>query len=414
MYTPTLGGHPQVYCRVIGDILLEKNASLIILAQDIEDVANKWPDLLPFIINENVRLISTLDYCNCKDGYIKVEQLRQLQLDYAVDSTLFIWPEYFREEFIRISRGDAERLRGRNVGIYSWTTHWYPREERYSGKKVKIMDSSLRQMLGVIVRRFTRPWTIDKYFFEQTIINNRILDTVLVKDERLAEKKTDLVRWMPEIYKVFYEQGEPIDNEDSEYDLHAPRLREYLNNIDPDDVVLFFGAGAWYKGYDYFLKFMASDSKAVGIHAGSGIRHEQNKDFIGDPKRTRDSLLALGRLYETAQYVESPRLAKLVFESTRRFISTHRLTLSSGTMLQAMDYGLPVLVPDSGLVGYRARKYNLGATYKYGDVEDMVRQWNKFKNTPVEQYAPSIKEFMRRFSQENLNKLFIDVLLDFD
>lgn len=408
-----LDGHPQVYCRVIGDILLENNASLIILSKDIGDTAKKWPDLLPFTKNDKVKLISTLDYCDCEDGYLKVEQLRQLQLDYVVDSTLFIWPEYFREEIIRISRGDVERLRGHNVGIFGWTTQWYPNEERYSGKKIKIMDSSLRQMLGVIGRRVNRPWAIDKYFFEQTIINNRILDTVLVKDERLAGKKPDLVRWMPEIYKVFYEQSESPDD-DGEFDFHAPRLREYLKNIDPDDVVLFFGAGAWYKGYDHFLKFMASDSNVIGIHAGSGIRHEKNKDFIGTPKRTRDSLLALGRLYETAQYVESPKLIKLVFESTRRFISTHRLTLSSGTILQAMDYGLPVLVPDSGLVGYRARKNNLGATYKYGDVEDMVRQWNKFKNTPVEQYAPSIKEFMGRFSRENLNKLFIDVLLEFD
>ena len=120
---------------MIGDILLEKNAFLIIVTKDIGDVANKSPDLLPFTVNDNVKLISTLDYCNCKDGNLKVEQLRQLQLDYAVDSTLFIWPEYFREEFIRISRGDAERLRGRNVGIFGWTTQWYPREEHYSGKK---------------------------------------------------------------------------------------------------------------------------------------------------------------------------------------------------------------------------------------------------------------------------------------
>lgn len=414
LYSPTLGGHPQVYCRVIGDIVLEHDASLIVLTRDIEGLANNWPDLSPLTINKNVQFISTLEYFNCQDGNLTAEQLRQLQVNYTIDVTLFIWPEFFRDEFIRIARGQAKMLCGHNVAIYGGTTKWYPGEEHYSGKKIRMTDSSVRQILGATYRRFTRPWTIDKYFFEKILIKNRILDTVLVKDERVEKKYPDLVRWMPEIYKTFTSPNKSLPNRtyELEYTLHKPMLKKYLSDVDPDDVVLFFGAGAWYKGYDFFLEFLALANSAVGIHAGSGIRHDEGKVFLGDPERLRIDLVSGKRLYETGKYVESQDLIDLVFRSTRRFVSTHRLTLSSGTMLQALDYGLPVLVPNSGLVGYRARANNLGETYQYGDYEDMARQWDKFRKIPIERYASSISTYMEQFSRENLSKLFVDVLVN--
>ena len=53
--------------------------------------------------------------------------------------------------------------------------------------------------------------------------------------------------------------------------------------------------------------------------------------------------------------------------------ATHRLALSSSTVIQALELGKPVLVPDRGLLGHRVRTNHLGAVYRYEDLDDLRR-----------------------------------------
>ena len=409
LYAPGLTGHPQVYCRVIGDILLEQGAYLIIATGQTENLNSRWPDLSPFVGRDDIEILSTRSYSATGDEHLKAEELFEIQKDRQVDSTLFIEPEHFREEFIRIFRGQAKRLRGYNAGIFGRTTEWYPGEEFHSGRKIGPFDTSLRSQLGKVRRRFSSPWTIDRYFFEKVLIKEKLLDAVIVKDERLAEQYEDKVHWLPEIYKVF----NPVESGSGqrEYETLKPKLDAFLSTHDPRNLVLFFGAGAWYKGYDYFIQLLVDDTKSAGIHAGAGIRKMPGKKFIGEPEKNREELLDDGRLFETNGYVESAKFIEEVFRTGPRFVSTHRLTVSSGTMLQALDYGLPVLVPDTGLVGHRARTNGLGRTYRYGDSADLARQWKSFKKEPVEQFQEAIRTFMRRFDREAVQELFIRTLI---
>lgn len=410
LYSPNLDGHPQVYCRVIGDILLEHGAELIIAAGISDGWADKWPDLKPFSTHDNVQVTSTFKYSASGSAHLKAEELQSIQENFGVDSTLFIEPEFFRDEFVRISRREVRKLWGYNAGIFGATTLWYPGEEFYSGRKIRHFEGSLRNNLGKLKRRLFQPWTFDRYFFEKVLVENRLLDAVIVKDERVAERFKGQVSWLPEIYKVFNALGD--DEGDQQYGRLKPAFEDFTSRFSPDDLVIFFGAGAWYKGYDYFLQLLAKDNSSAGIHAGAPIRHVPGKQFVGEPEPTRDTLLKEGRLFETNGYVESKKFIEDVFKSCRRFVSTHRLTVSSGTMLQALDHGLPVLVPDSGLVGYRARKNKLGRTYQYGNIQDLVNQWIAFRQEPVESFQTALNAFMRRFKRPAVRDLFIGTLLD--
>lgn len=409
LYSPNLSGHPQVYCRVIADILRKHGATIYIATADIDDWANRWPDIGALANCASVHVISARSFSVTGTGYLRAEDLRRLQDELRIDATLFIEAEYFRPEFVRISKGEARRLLGYNAGIFGETTRWYPGEEFYSGKKIGILDGSPRKKLGTLKRMLLSPWTIDRFFFEDYLIGQRLLDAVIVKDERLAARYPGHVHWLPEIYRVF--DSTESDGEKREYDSTMPAISRYLEGHNPDNVLLFFGAGAWYKGYDHFVQLLLRDQSSIGVHVGSGIRHQRGKQFIGEPELGARKLISEGRLFATNRYVQGERLIRDVFRCARRFVSTHRLTVSSGTMLQGLELGLPVLAPASGLVGYRTRSFGLGRTYKYDDIEDLLQQWLSFRREPLAEYGDPIGAFMRNFGPVKIESLLKKTVL---
>ena len=252
-----------------------------------------------------------------------------------------------------------------------------------------------------------RPESI-QYFYDHILLARRPIDTVIVKDERVAEHFGPPVFWMPEIYKVFGAREE--ERRLGDWDAFAGPIREYVERAGPSHVLLFFGTGAWYKGYDLFLRLADIEPSVFALHAGAAERHEPGKKMAFDVDAMRKRLLREKRLFETNTYIESEDLVRLVFNSIERFVSTHRLTLSSGTMLQALDAGKPVLAPGTGLVGYRTRRYNLGMTYRYFDDQNLAERWREFGQTPASAFSLSIADFMRRFSRDEVACFFLTQL----
>jgi hypothetical protein len=175
-------------------------------------------------------------------------------------------------------------------------------------------------------------------------------------------------------------------------------------------VLLYFGTGAWYKGYDCFLKLAQTDGNAFALHAGAPERGEKGKSYLYDVEDMRHALLRQGRLFETNAFIESDDLISLLFRSIGRFVSTHRLTLSSGTVLQALELGKSVLTPDAGLVGWRTREYRLGTTHAYGNMEDLASTWAAFKSGTFDADPQDLRSFMGRFSRTNVERFFTDIV----
>jgi hypothetical protein len=403
-----LNGHPQVYCRVLIDILLEHGASVTLATGDIENFEKKWPDLQPFTNRANVTITSTSEKSVGGIIHLSAQELMDLQSELSIDATIFTVPEFFRDEFIKIGRGQVAKLHGKNIGIFGATTKWYPGEDPYTGESLSSIGNGVRSKLSSIKSKVWKYWTTDKYFFETILLRKKVLDTVIVKDERVIEKFGDNVEWLPEIFKVFNFADSADSNR--EFESTAPQLKKFLRDTNPNDLVIFFGSGAWYKGYDYFLQMLIKDESSVGIHLGAEFQADNKRMFEGNPILMRKQLAEQGRLFQNNSFVESQKLIDYAFGCCRRFVSTHRLTLSSGTMLQALDYGMPVLVPDTGLVGQRVKNNGLGMTYRYGNVEDLVRQWKNFKMQPIEEYQSNISVFMNRFSRKEIERLLLRVL----
>jgi len=409
LYAPALQGHPQVYCRVIGDILLEAGHEVIIAAGiDESDWSARWRDLRPFAGHSRVQVLDTRRYSAAGCPLLLAEEMKKLQETVQADSTLLIEADLFADEFRRIAERQAPRLRGRTVGIFARTSGWFPRESDYGGAPLPPRGGSLRARLSWLRNSILRAHETQAYFYREILIRRHAVDAVVVKDERIAERFGPPVFWMPEIYQVFgATEGE---RRMGDWDSFAEPIQDYVKRAGASRVLLFFGTAAWYKGYDLFLRLAEMDPSIHALHAGAPERMEPNKRMQFDTASIRKQLLQQGRLFETNAYIESGDLVRRLFGGIRGFVSTHRLTLSSGTALQALAAGKPVLTSARGLVGYRTRRYNLGMTYRYFDDQDLAAKWREFSQLPADTFTSSVAAFMARFSRDHVARFFLSQL----
>lgn len=409
LYAPCLTGHPQVYCRVIGRALLNAGIRVVIASGTSADTwPVDWRDLRVFEDESDVSLLDTRSYSQSGDSHLAAEELRRLQRDHRCDATLFIEGDYFEEQFRRIATGDAPRLHGRICAIFANTCQWCPGEAPYSGNREPWIGPTMRRTFGRARDAIFRRKQSARYFYEAVLLRDRVVDEVIVKDERVGERFGGRVHWMPEIYRVFDEA--PAHRRMHDWDEFAAAIQNQIRKAGASNVLLYFGTGAWYKGYDYFLKLAELDDSTFALHAGAPERVEPSKPMAFDTHALRGTLRDQGRLFETRAYVDSADLVDLLFDSIERFVSTHRLTLSSGTVLQALEAGKPVLTPATGLVGWRTQQFGLGRTYQYCDAQDLALRWREFRETPRDLHRANIERFMSRFSQQAVESFFVDVL----
>lgn len=401
IFAPDLSGHHQVYIRVITRILLDAGHEVVLASPSSRrDWVTRWQTLKPLADHASVQDIDVR-----KQRVCTAEDLEALQRGYRIDATLFTHADYFAGEFRRIADGVAPRLWGRTCAIFSDACEWYPGEDRYTGQRQTLAGKPLRHILGHWKRALLKRRESITFFYETVLLRDRVVDAVCVKDERIAEHFGPPVYWMPEIYRVH--DLSPEERRGPDYDQFAEPVIDYIERAGQVNVLLYFGTGAWYKGYDRFLQLAHADTDTFALHAGAPDRREPSKSYDVDVGELRQDLLRQGRLFETSSFVDSQDLVDLVFSRIGHFVSTHRLTLSSGTALQALEQGTPLLTPDSGLIGWRTRTFKLGATYAYGNLASLKERWRACRDTPPAMALGHLSNYMQRYSLDEVRSFFL-------
>jgi len=397
LFSPMFYGHPVVYCRVYSKILLDHGCTVVLASFGLASFRlEDWPEIAG-IAESKFEIVDLGGDISPAAGPLTAEELVTLQKARRIDATVFIHADYFRNEFLRIANRSAPALYGRNVGIFSLTARWYPGEDNLTGKPVSWIAPALRTSLGNLKRKVFERKESDAYFFENALIGQQVLDTLLVKDERVSRAFPSPVHWMPEIYKVFDEQI--TDKGTRQFEAVAERYENFRTQTADKEVLLYFGNAAWYKGYDYALALALRDPSVAFVQGGAPDLGDGKYEL--DVAAMRSTLQAQGRFFETAEFLYSQELIEYFFTSARRVVSTHRLAGTSGTMLQAIECGKPILTPDSGLLGWRTKTYKLGSTYAHGDLEDMSRKWRGLSVEPSA-LQTDLAAFIDQFSQEKL------------
>jgi hypothetical protein len=390
LYTAGLEGHRQLYCDVLADIFLELGYAVLIVGGVTDQRVQKWQHIERYRHHPDVTIHDTGTSSFYGNKHLKVYEIIQLQTQYSVEASVFICGDELRSEFLAIGKAVAPRLAGWNTAIFGLTERWSAmRPIGEPGLSVRQRIARLRDRVGPI-----NPY---KRFFEDILKKKHVLDMVLVKDERVAEQHGFPFVWFPDIYRPFNWQEN--DETAAEYNRIIPLYQHFLKQQASREVLLYFGTAAIYKGYNTLLRLALADGSTCFVHCGS-----MGDDYATDSEvlRAKAALSEQRRIFETPGRVESQRAVRFFFESTRRFVSTHTIFLSSGTMLQALDAGKPVLMPDCGLLRYRTIQYGLGRVYNPARFHDLLTQWGEFRNDSPAQYSNNISKYMENYSRANL------------
>ena len=200
-----------------------------------------------------------------------------------------------------------------------------------------------------------------------------------------------------------------IQDEKAEQRIWIEKLSEFKEQNKGKFLFFYFGTAQYRRGYDTLLK-MAEENGGCFIHCG--LRNDSDK-FIHDIGSLRSSLSKSGRLFETDQYIEDPLCIEYFFKSVSHLILPYRNFYgSSGVMLQALSFGIPVLAPENGIIGYRIKTHHLGSTYNDKELSSLNTQFEYFKKLDPKVFESGIKDYMNHQSTEQLKKVLVNTFAD--
>lgn len=387
IYSPNLIGHPEVYTRFIIESLSPFFEQVTLASFYSEEVCLKeYAQIRECASDVDINFIQV---GSCPEDFdsINLLSVKETQTTCRADLTIFIEADKLSRLIDDLHAGRG-RLSGRTLAIYNfaslyWLSEPYLIEEFYSSKNTQLANL-LKKLKNRCLGKIPIP-KLRNYFY--SCIRKEIFDIFLLKDERVVKSiNRKNVQWMPEIFKPGPLRTD-ASNVDVQESVEAKLLQHCTKLAGKENVILYFGAAAFYKGYDKFLALLCQDTSLCGLHIGLPLSPNSGFGRLDGLEDTRTKLKEQKRLFESNSYVRSQTIVDHLFANIEYFVSTHRLTLSSGTMLQAIEYSKPVLAPNAGLIGWRVNKYKCGFTYKANSNNSLGKKLLDFKKDYKEAYV---------------------------
>ncbi|KKG14918.1 hypothetical protein EO98_01350 [Methanosarcina sp. 2.H.T.1A.6] len=385
IYSPHTGGHRQVYCNVIADWALDSGMEVLLyVGSDWCNSENSSGKISPYIEvyknNPNVSIINCDIYKN--NHNISLINLAQNPFLVSDSRHLIDMENKLNPDLVFVIAGDEFNHSPYSIlknlaGVKKHSSKWiaifispycYPSD---NWSKRNILKIALKQK----VKHFDIIYWLDEYFVNHAAIKNSF--------------------WLPDISKSFNYNEIHTDKETESL---CSRIDNFLSNNKGKEVLLFFGSYFNRKGFDFLLELALNDKQFVILRAGDTSESDRSPYFA-------DKMITLennGQLLNIPKFVESPVVIEKLFNVTNFIPLPYRNHYSSsGVMLQAMEFGKPVIVPDVGLMGGRVTHNNIGITYKHENYEEFKNAVYRMQKS-YDKYIPEIQNFYMQFSKENI------------
>jgi glycosyltransferase involved in cell wall biosynthesis len=390
IFSPGLDGHRQVYVFVMTQILEELGFNIFIAANSQEKIVNSFY-VKKLKERDDITFLDTSIYAS--GGLdITFSEFRALQNDCEADLTIFADASNHISLFIsRIF--NVKKWRGRVVGIFMRPFYYY---------RPKNLVNKLK-----LLKHFSSRWNTDEELFYKLFLKRfSLLDVSLSIDENFVSNNPNFT-WLPD---VFQQYAEVIikSNEKCEQRHWIEKLKAFKEKNKDRFSFFYFGTAQYRRGYDILLK-LAEETGGCFIHCG--LRDTDIK-FSYDTNKIITSLQNEGRFFETNEYIDDPLCIEYFFRSVSHLVLPYRKFFgSSGVMLQALEYGIPILAPHAGVMGYRIEKYNLGITYTDSDMNSLKAQLEKFKKMDPKTFKKDIQNYMKLQSVDELKSVLVNSFL---
>jgi hypothetical protein len=387
IFSPGFDGHRQVYVFVLAHVLEELGFKIYIAGNTKQIISNSfYVDKLKNRL-EN-KIIDTSKYA---EGGLNITPLefQELQDELKTDLTVFAEADHHISLFGSQILKKKNKFRGKSVGIFLRPFYYYYQNGLYE---------RLRYL-----RYLPSRWKIDDQLFHEIFLKQfSLLDVALYIDENFVAHHK-YCKWLPDVFQQYADLI--IQDEKSEQRIWIEKLGEFKEKNKGRFLFFYFGTAQFRRGYDILLK-MAKDGGDCFIHCGLRNKNEQ---FIYDTNELRATLTKNGRLFETDQYIADPLCIEYFFKSVSHLVLPYRNFFgSSGVMLQALGFGIPVLASEKGIMGYRIKKYQLGITYNDKIKTSLKIQFDYFKELNLKIFEDNIKAYMSYQTCEQLKKVLIN------
>ena len=388
IFSPDLDGHRQVYIFVMAHILEELSFNIFIAGNIQREITNS------FYIDKLKKKpeITILDTSNYDGGglNISLSEFLKLQNKCKADLTIFADADNHISLFTSQIFKTKGRLRGKVVGIFMRPFYYY---------RKNLLLNKLK-----FLKHFSSRWRTDeRLFYEFFLKRFSLLDISLSIDENFVSNHPNFI-WLPDVFQQYAEVIIKPD-ERSTQRVWIERLKAFKEKNKDRFSFFYFGTVQYRRGYDTLLK-LAEKNGGCFIHCGL---RDDNAKFSDDTNEIISSLKSEDRFFETNEYIEDPLCIEYFFRSVSHLVLPYRHFFgSSGVMLQALEYGIPILAPDTGVIGHRIQKYNLGITYSDSEINSLESQLDRFKGMDPKSFENDIKAYMNFQSIEQLKTVLVN------
>jgi glycosyltransferase involved in cell wall biosynthesis len=386
LFSSSFDGHRQVHAFVYTHILKKLGFTITIAGDFKKRMINSfYIDKLKE--DSSISIINTASVWKADDEN-SITAFLEIQEKCKADLTLFAEADnHIRLFTAQIMR--RKRLKGKIVGLFFRPLYFY--------RKLNLLNK-IRYF-----KRLPSRWRSDEALFHEFCLEKyKLLDTALYLDEKFVSYHK-YGKLLPDVFQSYANRF--LENEFSDQRIWIDRLNSFKERNKGKFIFLYFGTMQKRRGYDMLLK-MAVENNACFVHCGLFYPDELSGSTT---IRLRQILQSRQCLLETNEYIIDPTTIESFFRSTDHLILPYQNSLgSSGVMLQALEYGIPCLMPDTGVPGYLIKKYNLGLTYNY-TTELLEDQFKKFIKIPKSDFKESINEYMKSQTPEELEKILTEV-----
>lgn len=387
IYSPDFDGHRQVYVFVMANVLLELGFRVFIAGDTKHIISNSFyiDKLKDF---KDINIIDTSKYPYGGNAISSTEFLN-LQNACQTDLTIFAEADMHIPLFVSQLFKRKNRFRGKLAGIFLRPFYFYDQPG---------LIDKLRYLKHLPAR-----WKSDERLFHGFLLKRfSLINVPLYIDEIFVDHHPSTV-WLPDMFQQYAELL--VKDERSDQRSWIKKLDEFKEKNSGRFLFFYFGTAQLRRGYDTLIK-MANDNGDCFIHCG--LRNDKEK-FVYDVDILRSTLRKDGRLFETNQYITDPVCIEYFFRSVSHLILPYRNFFgSSGVMLQALSFDIPILAPENGIIGHRIKKYRLGLTYNNKMTSSLEVQFSNFRKLDPEDFRENIKTYMNFQSTDQLKKVLVN------
>ncbi|MCH6255225.1 hypothetical protein MLD52_01610 [Puniceicoccaceae bacterium K14] len=308
--------------------------------------------------------------------------IQNLQRQFRVDATLLVNGDVAIPMLLKMNRDGSQKFFGRTVGLFI-NSEWVHNDGA---------DVSALPLKTVSYRSF----------FRQVAEGESVLDGVVVTDDVLACSFTDsspVCRHLPDI---ILPEKNPIARDSGEPSKVKALVDHFVERNVGKHLIFFFGDLEKRKGFDFLLRFCSENQNTILLRVGR-TKPGYSPGGMDDVSR-KSRLVIEDRILEIDAFIDDIKLIDYFF-SLAKFVPLpyDRFLRTSGLMLEAVSRGLPVVVPDAGLMSVRVKQYGLGVTYKSGSYEDFSTAMSHIMDTNMD-YSRRLSRYATAFSESVIEK----------